>query len=219
MLARKNPEFLSILQNSDLNLPDGVGIVWASRMLGQENRIFERISGRDAMMIILRELNIYSSTTNNKMTVLFLGGQDGEAQQAIDHMQAQLRHITLISCEGYDSVVDQKKEESENILASIQHSKPNAIFVAFGAPYQETWIAQNRHMLEHHGVRFAMGVGGAFAQLAGKQALAPQFVQNFGFEWLWRLVHEPWRWKRQLSLISFVFLVMRERFSRSKKQY
>lgn len=85
------------------------------------------------------------------------------------------------------------------------------LFVAFGSPKQEIWISQNLDKLP---VKVVVGVGGAFDLISGKVKRAPVWVQKIGFEWLFRLTVQPWRIKRQLSLITFVFLVLKEKFLR-----
>ncbi|MBI4089219.1 MAG: WecB/TagA/CpsF family glycosyltransferase [Candidatus Levybacteria bacterium] len=84
------------------------------------------------------------------------------------------------------------------------------LFVAFGAPKQEIWISEN---LDKIPVKIAVGVGGAFDYISGKMGRAPTWVQNIGFEWLYRLIRQPWRIKRQFSLLEFIFLVLKEKLS------
>ncbi len=84
------------------------------------------------------------------------------------------------------------------------------MFVAFGSPEQEKWIYQNRASLQ--GVT-CIGVGGAFDFIGGRVGRAPRLIQKIGLEWLFRLVKQPWRWKRQLRLVEFVWLVLKEKIS------
>ncbi len=88
------------------------------------------------------------------------------------------------------------------------------LFVAFGFPKQEEWIAKNLASLP---VIAAMGVGGAFDYLSGEVVRAPRFIRRIGFEWLFRLVKQPWRLKRQKALLVFIWLVVRQRLSRKGK--
>jgi N-acetylglucosaminyldiphosphoundecaprenol N-acetyl-beta-D-mannosaminyltransferase len=83
------------------------------------------------------------------------------------------------------------------------------VFVAFGPPAQELWIARNRDRL---GARVAMGVGGAFDMLAGEVPRAPVWMQRGGLEWMYRLGRQPWRWRRMLALPRFVVAVLREQW-------
>lgn len=86
------------------------------------------------------------------------------------------------------------------------------LFVAFGAPKQEFWISE---YLEKIPVKIAIGVGGAFDYISGKTPRAPLFLQNIGLEWLFRLIMQPWRIKRQLSLLQFIWLVIKEKLSKN----
>jgi N-acetylglucosaminyldiphosphoundecaprenol N-acetyl-beta-D-mannosaminyltransferase len=84
------------------------------------------------------------------------------------------------------------------------------LFVALGAPKQEFWINKN---LDKIPVKVAIGVGGAFDYISGKTPRAPTFIRSVGLEWLFRLVVQPWRIKRQLALIEFIRLVVKEKLS------
>jgi N-acetylglucosaminyldiphosphoundecaprenol N-acetyl-beta-D-mannosaminyltransferase len=94
------------------------------------------------------------------------------------------------------------------MVGNIKRARPHILFVAYGAPQQEKWIARN---LRHLGVPVAMGVGGAFDFASGRAKRAPVWVQRFGLEWLYRLGHEPWRWRRMLALPRFACLILRAR--------
>ena len=91
---------------------------------------------------------------------------------------------------------------------AISKMSADILFVAFGSPKQEMWIAQNLRRID---VRIAIGVGGAFDFISGKVARAPLWIRNLGLEWLFRLIVQPWRAKRQIALVKFVFLVIKER--------
>jgi N-acetylglucosaminyldiphosphoundecaprenol N-acetyl-beta-D-mannosaminyltransferase len=97
---------------------------------------------------------------------------------------------------------------SLNTKYKIQNTVVDILFVAFGAPKQEFWINEN---LEKIPVKVAIGVGGAFDYISGKIPRAPGFIRNIGLEWLFRLVVQPWRIKRQLSLLEFAWLVAKEK--------
>ncbi|MDP2934061.1 MAG: WecB/TagA/CpsF family glycosyltransferase, partial [bacterium] len=90
-------------------------------------------------------------------------------------------------------------------------SGTGVIFVALGMGKQEKWIIGHKNELEELGVKVAMGVGGSFDYLAGSQKRAPVLVQKAGLEWLWRLILEPKRWRRQLALVRFGLAVLRKR--------
>jgi len=90
-------------------------------------------------------------------------------------------------------------------LPRVRSARPDLLFVAFGAPQQDIWIARHRQAL---GVPVSMGVGGAFDFIAGVTRRAPPWMQKHGVEWLHRLWHQPWRWRRMLVLPRFAALAI-----------
>jgi N-acetylglucosaminyldiphosphoundecaprenol N-acetyl-beta-D-mannosaminyltransferase len=102
------------------------------------------------------------------------------------------------------------EDEREEIAARIAAGAADLLFVAFGAPAQDLWIARNRAALPT--VRLAMGVGGVFDYVTGRAPLAPPLVRRVGLEWLYRLYRQPWRWRRQLALPIFALAVLGQRF-------
>jgi len=97
------------------------------------------------------------------------------------------------------------EQESERIIAKINKYKPDILLVAYGAPWQEKWLSANSRKLK---AKIGMGVGGTFDYLTGHMAIPPEWINKMGLEWLWRLVHEPWRWRRQLNLVRFAWTIM-----------
>jgi len=110
--------------------------------------------------------------------------------------------------------MNQGKDKKDHNSSFIIHDSNfiDILFVAFGAPKQEFWISEN---LDKIPVKIAIGVGGAFDYISGKIPRAPFFVRKLGMEWLFRLLVQPWRIKRQLSLIEFAWLVIKEKLSRN----
>jgi N-acetylglucosaminyldiphosphoundecaprenol N-acetyl-beta-D-mannosaminyltransferase len=99
-------------------------------------------------------------------------------------------------------------EEETEIAAQIRSSGADVLLVAYGAPKQDKWIDRNN---ERTGVAVAIGIGGSLDFIVGKQKRAPHWMQRIGLEWLYRLIREPWRWRRQLALPKFVWHVLRQR--------
>lgn len=116
------------------------------------------------------------------VTIGFLGGQEGVAEKTAECLQKK-----------YPGV-------------KIDFTSPDLLFVAFGHPKQEKWIYQNLPKLN---VKVAMGVGGAFDYLSGRVPRAPIGLRNLGLEWLFRLIIQPWRVKRQLNLLKYIYLLTR----------
>jgi N-acetylglucosaminyldiphosphoundecaprenol N-acetyl-beta-D-mannosaminyltransferase len=133
-----------------------------------------------------------------------LGGALGVADRAAAILQA--RYPGLVVAGAFPG--SPAPDEENDIVERIRAARPDMLFVAFGAPAQDLWIARNQPRLQ---VPVAMGVGGSLDFVAGVTRRAPEWVQRIGLEWLYRLIREPWRWRRQLELPRFVWHVLRSR--------
>lgn len=188
--ATRNPAFHAVLQRSSLNIPDGFGLLLAARFL--RFPLPERVSGIDLLQAFCMRTNA---------SIFLLGAGAGVAEKAaavLRQKNPQLRVVGTYA--GSPNVSDE-----EAICARINASGAQMLFVAYGAPAQELWIARNLKRMPT--VRIAMGVGGAFDFLAGVRSRAPKFLQRIGFEWLWRLAQEPKRIGRIVTAV-FVFPVL-----------
>jgi len=194
MQAQKDLEFQQILKQSALNLPDGIGVVWAAKRLGQPVR--ERVAGSD----LVGELADRAQTTGWR--IFLLGAAEGVAEQAAIKLRERYPQTHIVGAYAGSP----RLEDEADIAARIRSSVANVLLVAYGAPQQDKWIARN---LERTGVSVAMGIGGSLDFIVGTQKRAPQWMQRVGLEWLYRLVREPWRWRRQLALPRFVWRVLR----------
>lgn len=208
VLSRKNKTFLDHLRSADLLLPDGIGLVLASKVLNQgnpESWIKERISGREVAYDLL------ALAGREKLSVLIVGGKNYLSSQYTEGSILSIKDIKLDDVywtQGYADIKDQQSEEERALLALIKTRRPKIIFVAFGAPYQESWVIEHKAELEKAGVHIVMVVGGAFDVLLGNIPAAPNWMQQLGLEWLFRLYQEPWRWRRQLQLLVYLKLVV-----------
>jgi N-acetylglucosaminyldiphosphoundecaprenol N-acetyl-beta-D-mannosaminyltransferase len=99
-------------------------------------------------------------------------------------------------------------DDEEDVIARVRAAAPELLLVAYGVPAEEVWIARHRNRL---GVPVMLGVGGAFDFVAGVARRAPPWMRRGGLEWLYRLVRQPWRWRRQLALPRFLWLVIQQR--------
>jgi N-acetylglucosaminyldiphosphoundecaprenol N-acetyl-beta-D-mannosaminyltransferase len=95
-------------------------------------------------------------------------------------------------------------EDEENIRERVLAARPQILFVAYGAPIQDRWIARNLDRLE---VPVCIGVGGSFDYIAGVRSRAPLWLRRLGLEWLHRLITQPWRWRRMLALPRFAWQI------------
>lgn len=206
--AQKDQEFAQILNKADLVIPDGIGLIWASRFLyGRKKGLPERVAGVDLMEDICR------LSSDQNWSAFFLGAQDGVAAKAAEEIQKKYPIKVLGTYSGWAGR-DFDKENQTIIKDKIGQRHCQFIFVAYGSGKQEKWIERNLAQIP---VDIAMGVGGSFDFLSGKIKRAPGLVRKIGLEWLWRLIKEPWRFKRQLSLPKFVYLVFLEKIRVNKK--
>ncbi len=194
MVAQNDADFHQVLQQADLCIPDGIGLVWASRWLGRP--LPERVAGSE-LVYHLAEL-----AAQQGWRLFLLGAAPGVAQAAAEMLQQC--YPTLVIAGTYAGSPD--PAENDELVRRINESRADILFVAYGAPKQDKWIARNRGHLTT--VRVAMGVGGALDFVTGRSVRAPHWLQNLGLEWLHRLVHEPWRWRRMLNLPRFVWHVI-----------
>jgi N-acetylglucosaminyldiphosphoundecaprenol N-acetyl-beta-D-mannosaminyltransferase len=220
VLANKNNRFKKILNRVDLALNDGVGIMVASQVLGRGLK--ERFTGVDFVEMVCKKVS------KKPITVGFLGGSKNVAEKTAECLRSKYPGLR-IGFVGQEWSSDRlrtknKKLRTKNyqqrannreqltVLGSKfqAHSSIDVLFVAFGAPKQEFWIEENMDQIS---AKVFVGVGGAFDYISGRVKRAPKFVQQIGLEWLYRLINEPWRIKRQLALVEFVWLVMKEKLT------
>jgi len=192
--------FKSIIATAQIKLIDGVGVAMAAQLLRIEAG--ERYTGVDLMSDMLQ------LASKIRLRALLIGGRPNLADKLAKCYQQSYPQSKFIGVEGINNINFQKKVEEEEIFAIVRDLKPNFVFVAFGSPAQEIW-------LDRHKEKFAncicMGVGGGFDFLSGKINRAPKIIRSLGLEWLYRLLLQPWRWQRQLRLIEFSYLVLRQK--------
>lgn len=191
--AYKNKDFADILNSSDINTADGIGVVYASKILKQP--LAERVAGFD----FLNEL-IKAAAPLNKRVFLF-GSKPGVAQKAGETLEKKYPGIVICGMRnGYF-----KEEESEQIANQIKESGADIVLVCLGAPKQEKWIYKYKDMV---GAKIIMGAGGSLDVLAGTVERAPEKWQKLGLEWAYRLKKEPKRIMRMTALPKFGFTVL-----------
>lgn len=208
MKAVKDDEFRGLLRETDLNVVDGVGLVWAKEI---EGKLFKRwvkglkvggeiligkhreslVSGSD----LIPSLCQLASVKGYK--VFFLGGFGDRAKRTMEYFKKG--KIKADYCSG------EPEFSNQEVLAKINKFEPDILFVAYGMKKQEEWIRNNRNKAKF-GV--AIGVGRSFDYYSGDLKRAPLMWRRMGMEWLYSLIKEPKRWKRQLVLPQFVWRVL-----------
>ena len=199
MAAQRDPAFRDVLNAADLCVPDGVGLLWAAKLLDQP--LPAQVTGSDLVPLVARE------ATARGWRLYLLGAAPGVAEQAAAVLQ-RLNPGLVIAGTYAGSPAD---DEAGAIVDRVRLARPDVLFVAYGAPAQDLWIARHRDRLA---VAVMAGVGGAFDHLAGVRRRAPLWVQQVHLEWLFRLISQPWRWRRQLALPRFAARVLRQRLQR-----
>lgn len=198
MIAQEDDEMKAILNEADLVVPDGIGVVIGSRILKTPS-LKERVPGYDLVQETMAQ------AVEKGYKYYFLGSKPGIAQQAKEKMEEKYPEISIVGVrDGYF-----KEEDIPSILQEINGSKANILLVALGAPKQEKWINKYKDQLPF--VRVAIGVGGALDGMAGVVKRAPVIYQKLGLEWFYRLIKQPSRWKRMMLLPLFLVKVLQRR--------
>lgn len=198
--ARDHPSFTASLRQTDLNTVDGIGVLAAVRLRGRRpSRHAERLTG-----VHLVE-SLAASSAEDAAPIFLLGAGPGVAAAAVNASRRRWPESRVVDAWGGGTAESEHDAES---LRRIAASGARIVFVAYGAIGQVNWIERNRTELAARGVRLAVGVGGTLDMISGTVRRAPEPVRRVGLEWLYRLVLEPWRWRRQLALPRFAALVI-----------
>jgi len=235
VISHNSIEYKKILNKAKLALPDGVGVILASKLL--RKGIKERITGVDLVNKLCR------AVAEKPITVGFLGGGPGIADKTAECLTQKYPGLKVVFVQEewpkeiivrgpvtrFPPASARSSLSSSNELRAVgspstratpnfkklsnisisQYLNIDILFVAFGSPKQELWISKNLNKLP---IKVAIGVGGAFDFISGEVRRAPIWIRKIGFEWLFRLIIQPWRIKRQLSLIYFIILILKEKF-------
>lgn len=193
MEARRNSAFRKIINSAALVIADGIGIVWATRLGGTPAP--QRITGTDTLIALAKR------SAGAGYRLYLLGAATGVAERAAARLQSIAPGLQIAGTYAGSPAPD----EEEAILRRLRETDADVLCVAYGAPTQEFWIHRNLSRLP---VAVAMGVGGAYDFLSGRQRRAPRLMQRLGLEWLYRLYREPWRWRRMLAIPRFMFIVL-----------
>lgn len=196
MQANRDPELMAVLNDAHLLIPDGAGVVLASKILGRHLK--QKVSGIDLVK------NILNTTHKRPISFFILGGKPGVPEKASINILSEYPKAKIVGFHhGYF-----RDEEVSDIIKQINDSRAEILLVGLGAPKQEKWIHKHAHELN---AKVVMGVGGTIDVFAGTATLAPEFMRKSGFEWLYRLIKQPSRYKRMMDLPRFMLLTLRKK--------
>jgi len=197
--AQKNQKFKNVLNNSSLATIDGTGIIQALQLAGHKVSLDQRITGVELTEILLD----IAICQNYK--IMFCLNSQGLTKPDVFFMHIKEKYPTL----------DFQVADEHDALTKAQAFLPEILFVGFGAPKQDLWIAENIDKISS--VRIAAGVGGTFDFMSGRQKRAPKTFRSFGLEWLWRLIKQPWRLARiNRAIFVFYLLILKNRLKNHK---
>lgn len=192
----KDARLKQLINSAQIVTPDGVGVVWAAKRFGYP--VAERVTGIDLVEAL------FPVAAEKKWRVFLLGSKPGVAELAAQKVSEKHSGFIWEAEHGYFS-----REEEPALLEKIRGFKPDLLLVGLGAPRQEFWIFSHLDL-----GTVTIGVGGSFDALAGLNKRAPGWIQKLKLEWLYRLLKQPQRFRRQLVLPRFAWQVLRQ----SKKQ-
>lgn len=190
MKAYENGSYRDVLNGADMVIPDGIGVVYGSKILG--NPVPERVAGFDLTCGLL------SYAAKNNISVYIYGGKDGVAKKAAEKIHNDFGVNVCGFEHGYH-------KDDSGVLKDINEKKPGILLVCLGAPKQENWIADNKENLPPC---LMIGAGGSVDVLSGQTTRAPKFFLKLNLEWFYRLITEPSRFFRMLVLPKFLVTVM-----------
>jgi N-acetylglucosaminyldiphosphoundecaprenol N-acetyl-beta-D-mannosaminyltransferase len=190
--ANTHPDYGDILRDADYIIPDGIGVIIASKIM--KTPLQERIAGFDIMH------EIFETADRHELKVFMLGAEQSVIEKAANAVKSQYQNLNLV---GYHhGFIDM---DDETLAEQIKDLQPDIILTALGFPKQEQWIHKYSPLFSKG---LFMGVGGSFDILAGKLKRAPVFWQRLNLEWLYRLIKQPERWRRNLVLPKFMLHVL-----------
>lgn len=208
----KNHFFEERVKRADIRVIDGVGLLWGKEVSKEKSLIKkmwkaltfgvkvlkgeereELISGADLID------DLCSLAEKERMKVFFLGGWKDRALMSGRNIQKKYQNLVFKSCSGRPDFSD------EETIKEINNFRTDILFVAYGMKKQEEWIEANLDKLK---VKVVIGVGRSFDYYSGELKRAPKWVRKMGLEWLYSLIKEPKRWRRQLALPKFIGKVL-----------
>jgi N-acetylglucosaminyldiphosphoundecaprenol N-acetyl-beta-D-mannosaminyltransferase len=191
----KDPALYKTFKNADLLLPDGVGIIWAARILFGAR--LERIPGSEFIF------DICKLAAKNGSGIFIYGAKEESNKAAVSRLKEQFNYLKIAGrCNGYI-----RKSEMPALINRINKSRAEVLFLALGSPKQEDWFSKYQRELKY--IKVCQCIGGTLDTIAGNVKRAPEIWRKFSLEWLYRLIIQPSRIRRQMILPHFVFAVLK----------
>ncbi len=191
MHAYRDEEYAAVLNRADMVVPDGIGVVYGSRIVGRP--VSERVAGFDLSCALLA----HAGKTGKRL--FLFGGKPGVAEEAAKNIAAKYPGIFIAgTTHGYH-------ENYGHVAAEIANSAADIVLVCLGAPKQEMWIDENK---DRTGAKILIGAGGSLDVFAGTVKRAPLFFRKLNLEWFYRLIKQPSRIGRMLDLPRFAWKVL-----------
>ena len=197
--AQADPVLRRAMENAALLIPDGIGVVYAVRLLWRER--IARVPGAELMPAIC------AASAREGYRLFLFGASEAVNAQAVAELQRCYPGITIAG--RHHGYVDEA--DMGAVVDAINRSGSNVLFVALGSPKQELWM--EKYLPRLPGIRVCQGVGGTFDVIAGRVRRAPLAVRRTNLEWFYRLVTDPRRMRRQVALPRFVYQVLRARLA------
>ncbi len=196
IVAKEDEKFRNILNKADLIIPDGIGVVFASKL--NKNKLKERVAGYDFV------INFFEKHNKDKLKVYMLGSKPGVTDKAKINIENKYKNVEVVGHrDGYF-----KKDDEQKIVEEISKQQPDLLLVALGMNKQETFIYNYKDKLNS---KISIGVGGAIDVLAGEVKRAPKIFIKLNLEWFYRLLKQPTRFFRMLNIPKFVLVVLFEK--------
>jgi N-acetylglucosaminyldiphosphoundecaprenol N-acetyl-beta-D-mannosaminyltransferase len=207
------PEYRHVYAQATLIVPDGMPLIWASRLQG--TALPERVTGSNLIWSLTR------AAAKHQRAIFLLGGSPEVAATAADILRQHNPTLRIAGVNSPPLGFEQHSNGIQSVVDALNAAAPDIVYVALGTPKEDRIIQQIRTQLPQ---TFLIGVGASFDFVAGALPRAPQWVQHAGLEWLHRLLHEPRRLARRYLIEGLPFMIqlmlhaLRQRFSGNRHE-
>ena len=201
--ARRDPIFRALMMGARLRIPDGMGLIYGSRLAGNPFR--GSVTGRLLPEAIVR------ASSDDPIAMALIGGRDDAPQKAAAHLKSLGGRVVAAVSPPMGFEIGGAEDAAA--LETLRQAAPRIVLVGLGAPKQEAWMARHAHVLPNS---VMLGIGQAIDVLGGRVPPAPAWMTRVGLEWAFRLVRDPRRIGRRVFVDDppFFWWMLKERFRR-----